>query len=295
MDDDPRANAVDGTMERQCQSRLRSHLEVVARERDIYMATGGRVLVREYLRQQLGQWGPVQAQTFEAAGLAGENLVLQLPGVEAVGPPLLVGAHYDGVPGSPGADDNATGVAVLLELARAWSIQPLPCPVQLVAFDLEEYGLLGSWAYIQRQAQNSPLRLMLSLEMLGYCDPRPGSQRYPSGLQWLYPRQGNFIALVGNLPAWRQTRQLSQQMRQQVPCEWLMAGWRGGLVPATRRSDHAPFWDSGYQAIMVTDTSFLRNPHYHQPSDRPETLDFAFLTRVCLGLEQGLRQLMAMS
>ncbi|MEO0407576.1 MAG: M28 family peptidase [Cyanobacteria bacterium P01_A01_bin.135] len=274
-------------------ARLRSHLEVVARERDAYLATGGRVLVREYLQQQLGQWGPVERHCFSAAGHSGENLILQLPGREArPGPPLLVAAHYDGVPGSPGADDNATGVAVLLELARAWAAQPPACPVQLVAFDLEEYGLLGSRAYAQSLRQRrAPLRLMLSLEMLGYCDPTPGSQRYPPGLQWLYPNQGNFIALVGNLPAWRQTRQLSHQLQHHLPCEWLVAGWRGKLVPATRRSDHAPFWDCGYRAVMVTDTSFLRNPHYHQPSDRVETLDLSFLARVYLGLEQGLRHI----
>ncbi len=280
------------------QTRLRSHLQKVARERDIYISTGGYFFVREYVRQQLSQWGTVTSHPFEGAGQMGENLILDLPmasgsDIPSV-PPILVAAHYDGVPGSPGADDNATGIAVLLELARAWSTQPLPCPIRLVAFDLEEYGLLGSRAYASDlRRRGEPLRLMLSLEMLGYCDPRPQSQQYPTGLKYFYPATGNFIALVGNLPTWRETRWLSRQLRPTVPCEWLVAGQRGQLVPATRRSDHASFWDQGYRAMMVTDTSFLRNPHYHRPSDRIDTLDLDFLTRVYVGLEQGLWALSA--
>ncbi|MGF1512680.1 MAG: M28 family peptidase [Elainellaceae cyanobacterium] len=277
------------------ETRLRSHLQAVARERDIYVATGGRFFVREYVRRQLAQWGTVMSHAFDAGGQAGENLILDLPCLPSTrsgAAPILVGAHYDGVPGTPGADDNATGVAVLLELARAWSTQPLPYPIRLVAFDLEEYGLLGSQAYADYlRQQGQALRLMLSLEMLGYCKTAPGSQRYPTGLKWFYPDRANFIALVGNLPTWKDTRWLSRQIRQTLPCEWLLAGWRGQVVPASRRSDHVPFWDLGYPALMVTDTSFLRNPHYHQPSDRIDTLDLDFLTRVQVGLERGLRSL----
>lgn len=207
--------------------------------------------------------------------------------------PILVGAHYDTVPNSPGADDNASGVAVLLELARLWSGQPGRSPLTLVAFDLEEYGLAGSrFCVEQLQQSGQPLRLMLSLEMLGYYDDRPGSQRYPPGLKYFFPNCGNFIGLIGN---WRSLFDLIRLSRQVsgagVPAWWLPAGQRGQLLPDTRRSDHAPFWDAGYAAILVTDTANLRNPHYHQPSDRLETLDLDRLAQVCWGLFQGIRVL----
>lgn len=131
---------------------------------------------------------------------------------------------------------------------------------------------------------------MISLEMLGYCDATPGSQRYPTGLQYLYPNQGNFIALVGNLRSIPDMISLRRNLRKVgTLTEWLPVPNRGKILPLTRLSDHAHFWDQGYQAMMVTDTAFLRNPHYHKASDTIETLDLEFLTSVCRGLEFGLR------
>lgn len=133
---------------------------------------------------------------------------------------------------------------------------------------------------------------MLSLEMLGYRDATPGSQQYPSGLGALYPDRGDFIGLIGNLPTLPDLIRLSRIMRQAgTPCQWLPAGQRGMLVPQTRLSDHAPFWDQGYRALMVTDTAFMRNPHYHKASDRLETLDLDFLTGICQGLADGIQRL----
>jgi Zn-dependent M28 family amino/carboxypeptidase len=276
--------------------RLYEHLRQVARDRDPYLATAGHFFVREYIRAQLAQWGTVETHAFHVQGTEFQNLILNLPGRSSK-PPILIGAHYDAVPGSAGADDNATGVAVLLELARCFASTPARHPVRLVAFDLEEtsYDRAGSTHYansLRQDLQQEPLRLMLSLEMLGYCDQTPGSQRYPTGLQRFYPKQGNFIALIGNLKTIPDLVRLSHYLRScGAPCEWLPAGNRGLIVPETRRSDHAVFWDQGYRALMVTDTSFLRNPHYHKPSDRLETLDLNFLTTVCCGLAQGLRRL----
>jgi Zn-dependent M28 family amino/carboxypeptidase len=158
---------------------------------------------------------------------------------------------------------------------------------------MEEYGLLGSAQYAaDLRQQREPLRLMLSLEMLGYCDAAPGSQRYPAGLERFYPNRGNFIGLIGNLRTIPDLIRLSNRIRQSgTPCEWLPAGQRGLLVPATRLSDHASFWDKGYPAMMVTDTAFMRNPHYHQASDRIDTLNLDFLTGVCQGLMAALRHL----
>lgn len=284
----------------QLKARLQAHLQQIARERDPYFASGGHFFVREYIRQQLAQWGTVEVHEFQYQSRTYQNLILNLPTASVAAKPLiLIGAHYDAVSGSPGADDNATGVAVLLELAQAiaqaltsWQLSPQrpKHPVRLVAFDLEESGLVGSRYYAtQLKQQGQSLRLMLSLEMLGYCDFRQGSQLYPPPLQYFYRDRGDFIGLIGNWLTLPDLLHLSRHLRQAgVPCEWLLAGSKGQILAAVRRSDHAAFWDQNYRALMVTDTADFRNPHYHQSSDRLETLDFDFLTAVCAGLTAGI-------
>ena len=276
--------------------QLEKHLREVARERNPYIDSAAHFFVQEYIRQQLGQWGSVEIHTFGVRGKSCKNLILNLPGATANQktdlPPILIGAHYDGVPGTVAADDNATGVAVLLELARSFAETPVRYPLRLVAFDMEEYGLLGSADYAAHlYQQKQPLRLMISLEMLGYRDATPGSQKYPFPLQFFYPNRGDFIALIGNLKTFGDLINLSKSIHKAgISSQWLPAPNRGLLVPQTRLSDHAPFWDEGYPAIMVTDTAFMRNPHYHQPSDTIATLDLDFLAGVCEGLEQGIRR-----
>jgi aminopeptidase YwaD len=276
--------------------RLVHHLQQIVRPRDPYLDSGGHLYVRQYAQTQLAQWGKVKIHPLMVRGQEHQNLILDLLPINPnhqTKPPILIGAHYDAVPGSPGADDNATGLAVLLELARSLSQNPARYPVRLVAFDLEEYGLEGSYAYAQEIAQQGQkLRLMISLEMLGYTDRTLGSQQYPPGLKYFYPDRGDFIALIGNLFTIAEMIDLKRWINKSgTPCEWLPAGLRGQIVPDTRRSDHAPFWDLGYRAIMITDTANLRNPHYHQPGDRLETLDLDFLTGVFLGVAQGIRNL----
>ncbi len=276
--------------------RLYKHLIEIVRDRDPYMSSGGHFFVQQYIREQFQQWGKVETHEFKRGQTTHKNLILNLPPISATAnnkPLILIGAHYDAIPGTPGADDNATGVAVLLELARDFVAKPLKYPVQLVAFDLEEYGMVGSEEYASfLKEKKQPIRLMLSLEMLGYCDYSPNSQTYPTGLKYFYPDRGDFIALVGNLSTIPDLIRLSSNIRQQgTPCEWLTVPNRGTIVPATRLSDHSPFWDNGYRALMVTDTSFLRNPYYHKPSDTIETLDLDFLTGVCRGLIRGIRAL----
>jgi Zn-dependent M28 family amino/carboxypeptidase len=282
-------------LEENLKERLHAHLKALVRDRDPYLATGGHFFVQQYICQQLQEWGNVETHEFQVRGKTHQNLILSLPATpsDKQKQPVLIGAHYDAVPGTPGADDNATGVAVLLELARKFAAEPASCPVRLVGFDMEEYGLLGSTEYAaQLRQQQQPLRLMISLEMLGYCNSTPGSQRYPPGLERFYPNRGDFIALIGNLPTIPDLIRLSRSIHTAgVPSEWLPAPNRGLIVPQTRLSDHAPFWDQGYRAVMVTDTAFLRNPHYHQGSDRIDTLDLGFLTGVCRGLEVGIRGL----
>jgi Zn-dependent M28 family amino/carboxypeptidase len=287
--------------------RLYNHLTQIVRDRHPYFASAGHFYVQQYIHQQLEKWGIVELDEFEVRGKVHQNLILSLPsgdpplpplkkggiknGSKKELPPILIGAHYDTVPGSPGADDNGTGVAVLLELARLFASQPIKYPVQFIAFDMEEYGYLGSDHYAAKlKAENQPLRLMISLEMLGYCDDTPGSQRYPTGLKYFYQNCGNFIALIGNLRTIPDLINLGNSIRKSGSnCEWLPVPYKGLIVPDTRRSDHSPFWDRGYPAIMVTDTANMRNPHYHQESDQIETLNLEFLAGVCRGLEVGIR------
>ncbi|MBD1877527.1 M28 family peptidase [Coleofasciculus sp. FACHB-T130] len=273
---------------------LRSHLTQIVRDRDPYLASSGHFYVQHYIREQLQQWGTVETHEFSIRGQNHQNLILNLPAAtNNQKPPILIGAHYDAAPGTPGADDNATGVAALLELARIFAAEPAKYPVRLVAFDMEEYGMLGSQQYASDlKQQGQSLRLMLSLEMLGYCNSAPGSQRYPAGLERFYPNRGDYIALIGNLPSIPDLIHLSRNIRKVgVPSEWLPVPNKGLIVSSTRLSDHSPFWDLGYKAMMVTDTAFMRNPHYHQPSDTIETLDLDFLTGVCRGLASGISHL----
>jgi Zn-dependent M28 family amino/carboxypeptidase len=276
------------------QTNLTQHLSQLVRDRNPYLASEGHFYAQQYLRQVLSEFGTVEAQDFTARKQTHHNWILKISGQQPHRLPILVGAHYDTVPGSPGADDNASGLAVLLELARHFAAHPPRSPLHLVAFDLEEYGLAGSRAYASHlKQQGTRLRLMLSLEMLGYCDPSPGSQQYPAQfLERIYPNRGDFIALVGHWQTVPDLMRLQRSFRQAgAPCRWLPMIRQGIILPDTRRSDHAPFWDLGYPAVMVTDTADLRSPHYHQSSDRIETLDLDFLTRVCQGLILGLEHL----
>jgi Zn-dependent M28 family amino/carboxypeptidase len=273
--------------------RLEAHLQQVAQPRDPDWSPLGHQQVERYIQEQLSKWGSLESFPFEAGGRLHRNWILKLPGSRSGRQPILIGAHFDAAPATPGADDNASGIAVLLELARHFAANPAPSPLWLVAFDLEERGMVGSGAYAQfLQRQRQSLRLMLSLEMLGYRDPTPGSQDYPAGLEKLYPNRGDYIGLIGNWPSWGDLLKLQRDFQKVgIPCCWLLAGQRGLILPATRLSDHSPFWDAGYAAVMVTDTAFLRNPHYHKLSDTLETLDPDFLTGVCQGLMAGIRLL----
>jgi len=214
-------------------------------------------------------------------------------------PLLVIGAHYDSTPTTPGADDNASAVAALLELA-AW-IHPrlhgdgLACRLQLAAYDMEEYGLLGSYAHAWRLRQaGAALRGMVSLEMLGYTDRRPGSQGLPPHLAKFYPDVGDFIGVCGNEASRGLLGAFTRALKgvEGLPVEFIAVPGRGELLPETRLSDHSSFWDAGFPALMITDTSFFRNPHYHQPTDTPETLDYPFLANVTAGVGAAVLRLL---
>lgn len=214
------------------------------------------------------------------------------------GPRFVVGAHLDSRPDSPGADDNASAVAALLEIARvlatSWPARPL-LELEFVAYDLEENGMLGSADHARQLRRGGiDLRGMISLEMLGYCDSAPGSQSLPRSLAGLYPDTGDFIALIGNQNSKSLLEKFCAGMRRvaALPVETLAVPSNGDYLQATRLSDHSPFWDAGYAALMVTDTSFMRNPYYHTPRDTLETLDLRFLNLVTAGCHQALLALL---
>ena len=205
----------------------------------------------------------------------------------------LLGAHYDSVIGTVGADDNASAVAVQLETARHLQAlrghEVLDLAVRFVSFALEEppvYGTrhMGSRVYAAKAKKtNEKIDGMLCLEMVGYSCHAPGCQKYPFPLMFMgYPKAGDFIGLVGNTGSTRFTKSLFQafEKNEELPVVKLTVPLRGWPVPAVRLSDHASFWDRGFKAVMITDSSFYRNPHYHLPSDTMEKLDYRFMAEL---------------
>ena len=208
----------------------------------------------------------------------------------AAGPVLVVGAHYDTQGDTPGADDNASGVAGLLELGRLLGRSQPHRAIELVAYTLEESPHfrtpdMGSARHAKSMTEtNRKVELMLSLEMIGYFSDVPGSQQFPFPVMaWLYPDRGNFIALVGKLSDFGSMRKTKAAMAGATPLPV-----RSINAPPTLRgvdfSDHLNYWNEGMPAIMVTDTAFMRNPNYHRPGDTFDTLDYGRMAMVVQGV-----------
>jgi len=268
-------------------AELRKSLERISGERSPFSSPRHLAAVESYIEKEFESYGlSVESDTFTYWGRGYRNVIGRL-GADRSGPLIILGAHFDSVEGSPGADDNASGVAVLLEAARILSASRLRSQVLFCAFNLEELNMIGSTHFAKKlKAAGADIRAMVSLEMVGFTSPKPGGQQYPAGLRWFYPDRGDFIGVVGN---WRSSlllRQFSRLLRQVrgLSVETLTVLGNGFLVPQVRLSDHSPFWDLGYPALMVTDTAFFRNPHYHGPSDAVETLDLDFMAKVCQGV-----------
>ncbi len=279
---------------------LKRHVRALAVEIGERSVFRGRNLARAeaYIRTAFEQIGlSVDTQAYDYDGLAVANLIATLPDAGTAASYYLVGAHYDTVVGSPGADDNASAIAVMLALAEAAHRKPPEVPLRFAAFTLEEPPAFetrhqGSRVFARARARAGDQVLgAVVLEMVGYTSAR---QHYPLSVAWMgYPRVGNFIGIVGNRRSRAFGRSLIAGMRRNpdLPVESIFLPFNGRILPVSRWSDHASFWDRGWPAVMVTDTAFLRNPNYHMPSDTMATLDFAFMGRLVHSLELALAEL----
>lgn len=220
----------------------------------------------------------VERDRFTVRGMPAENVIGKLAG-RAEGPPILVMGHYDAVPGSPGADDNASGAVGLAEIAALLRGRSLDLPVWFVATTHEECGMHGSVHLSRARREQGGVRAVIDLEMIAFT---ARSQSLPRGV--VARRRGDFVAVVANEPSAFIGRAMLAAARRaglDLPVELIVLVGRGTDLPISRLSDHAPFWDEDLPAVMVTDTAFLRNPNYHAPTDTLATLDLDFMLRVC--------------
>jgi hypothetical protein len=287
--------------EAQLAGRLRTHVNKLAVEIGPRCVTQPRGLAQsvDYLAAQFAAMGyTCRTQAFEVFGVPCRNLEVELPGGGRREEIVVIGAHYDTCLDTPGANDNGSGVAVLLELARALASAKPARTLRFVAFANEEppyfqTGQMGSLVYARAcKARGERITAMLALETMGFFSDAEDSQRYPPPFNLLYPSRGNFIGFIGNLGSRPLVRQCVRSFRAhaQFPSE---GGALPGFVTGVGWSDHWAFWQVGYPALMVTDTAPFRYPHYHQDTDTPDKLDYARLARVTLGLRAVITDLCA--
>ncbi len=285
--------------ERHLATALAGHVRVLADEigdRNVWRLSR-LALAARYIEDSLANLRyTTRRQRYEAMGIPVENLEAEIPGASKPGEIVVIGAHYDSVRGCPGANDNASGVAALLELARLFQDHQPARTLRFVAFVNEEPPFcftreMGSDQYAARsQARAERVVAMLSLETIGYYSTAKGSQRYPVPFDLFYPSTGDFIAFVGNLRSRGLVRRAVRAFRYSTrfPSEGIAAP---GFLPGIFWSDQWSFWRRGYRAVMVTDTAPFRYPHYHTEADTPEQVDYERLARVVTGLEGVVRSL----
>lgn len=270
-------------------SRLRAHVEALTSIEPRRDAANGPSLERaaDYVASEfrtLGFEPEFQTWDFEGRTYKNVSVLIGRPGPAR----LVISAHYDSEANTPGADDNASGVAGMLELARlaAADRDRLPRPVQFVAYSLEETGLMGSSVHARSlRSSGTAVRLMLSLEMIGYFRDEPDSQNYPLPvLNKLYPTTGNFIAVIGRTGDWSDVRRVKTSIQRHADIAVHSINAPPGVIPGLALSDHASFWREDFRALMITDTAYLRNPNYHQPGDTADTLDYIRMAEVVNGV-----------
>lgn len=282
------------------ETKLKNHVielsrNIGARNAIRYEALNRAALYIEKMFEQIG-FQP-ESQVYPLEGRDFRNIFVTVPGKNQPEEIIIIGAHYDTVMGTPGADDNASGVAGLLELARFLRDKDPGRTVRFVAFTNEEPPYfrsrnMGSRVYARAaRAKGEKIIAMICLEMIGYFSSEKGSQGYPLPLmKTLYPDTADFIAVVGNLGSRSLGKQVARGFRSQtgIDVESLATfEW----VPGVDFSDHYSFYKEGYRAVMVTDTAFYRNDHYHMPTDTPNTLDYPSMAHVVRGLRQAVLDL----
>jgi len=249
-----------------------------------------------YLHRQFSEADlTVTKQRFRALGGTYHNVIATaLPDTKPSpsAPPLIVAAHFDTVQGSPGADDNASALAVILAVTRQIRTMTLARPIRFIAFNLEEDNLLGSSAYTTLLKKNrEAIQGAIVLECVGYASHQPNSQKIPPGVPIAVPTTGNFLAVIGNERSQALTGSVVQAMKSHLPIVPLVVPGNGEKLPDTRRSDHTSFWEHGFTAVMLTDTANFRNPHYHRPTDTLDTLNLDFIASVAEGVMAALIEL----
>ena len=288
-----------GEVDKQISQRLRHHVEMLAGEIGERNFARPSALERaaQYIEKTLWNHGfNVANQEYDVMALRARNLEAEVVGAERPGDIVLVGAHYDSVVGCPGANDNATGVAAMLELAGFFVGSAPDRTIRFVAFVNEEppfcfTDTMGSRVYSRRSRERGEnIVAMLSLETIGYYSNEPRSQRYPFPFGLLYPRTGNFIGFVGNLSSRALVRRCVAAFRNHVafPSEGAAAP---GYLPGIYWSDHWSFWRERYRAVMVTDTALFRYQHYHTSHDTPDKVDHDRTARVVMGLKGVVEEL----
>jgi len=257
-------------------------------ERNVYLPTKLEAAAK-YIEKQFKDAGYViDVQTYTARGQMFKNLEIEKKGNDEI---IIIGAHYDTNKGTPGADDNGSGIAVLLELAKLVKNATFNKTVRFVAFSTEEVPLfktsgMGSYVYAkQAKKKNENIVAMISLEMIGYYSDEKGSQHYPLWYGIGRPSEGNFIGVVSNFRSRHLKDQVATLLKPNFPVE---SAWGFGFIPGFDWSDHWSFWQFNYPAIMITDTALYRNPHYHSNADTPETLDYEKMSDLTKGLAETL-------
>ena len=275
----------------------KKELTVTIGERSVYVPKNLE-RTAEYIENFYHELGiPVHREPYRFHNFTVANVVAEVALSENPTRRYILGAHYDSVAGTVGADDNGSAVAVQLETARELNQlkgrRDLDLAVKFVSFALEEppvYGTrhMGSRVYaLKARKEKEQIDGMICLEMVGYACHEPGCQQYPFPLMFFgYPKAGNYIGMVGNFSSRGFTRSLYTAFgrNSNLPVIKLTVPFSGYILPAVRLSDHAPFWDKGYKAVMITDTAFFRNPHYHLATDTMEKLDYNFMAQLVKSL-----------
>lgn len=253
---------------------------------------------KRYIVSCLEDFGYVPTfQNYDYGGKVYSNVIVSLHGVKYPDETVIIGAHYDSVYGTPGADDNASAVAVLLEMCRALKSFSPGRTLKLIFFFLEEPPVfrtehMGSYVYAKEaKARNENIKSMICLEMVGYYTDKKDGQTFPLPLMnMMYSTTPDFIAVVGNLRSRNLVNKVKNSLKNAsgIPVETLITV---SIVPGVDFSDHRSFWKMGYPAVMITDTAFYRNPNYHAESDTIDTLDFNKISDLLRGLLQVAKDL----